>query len=214
MIKTPGQTHVAYRCPHCGTTIYGFVGKFALKANMLRIKCSCGQSAMDITITNDDKIRLSVPCLFCAQNHNCVVSQSIFFERDLFLLGCPYSNMDICFIGEKENTDKELSRTANELERLLSDLEAENLSDIQPQDMEEDEILPDAQLYDVIRFVVKDLEAEGKVDCPCHRGSYELRFADGGIEVFCPDCNASELFTAPTLSASEDYIKIDSITLK
>jgi len=214
MIKSPGQTHVAYRCPSCGTTIYGFVGKFALKANMLRIKCSCGQSAMDITITNDDKIRLSVPCLFCAQNHNFVVSQSIFFGRDLFLLGCPYSNMDICFIGEKEKTDKELERSEKELMRLLTDLEAESIEDIQPKDMEECEILPDPQLYDIIRFVIKDLEEEGKVDCPCHRGTYELRFCDEGIEVYCPDCGAKEIFSVPNIAASEEYIKIDSLTLK
>ena len=31
MILNPGQTHVAYRCPDCGTIIYGFVGKFAHK---------------------------------------------------------------------------------------------------------------------------------------------------------------------------------------
>ena len=214
MIKALPETYVAYRCPSCGSTVYGFVGKFALKANMLRLKCTCGNSAMDITITNDDKIRLSVPCLFCTQNHSYVLSQNIFFNKDIFLLGCPYSNMDICFIGEKEKTDKELLRTQGELEKLFRDLEVEGISDIQPTDMEEDEILPDAQLYDIVRFVVKDLEADGKIDCPCHSGCYELRFAEGGIEVYCPECNASELFTPPSVSAAEDYVKIDSITLK
>ena len=214
MIKSPGQTHVAYRCPHCGTVIYGFVGKFALAANMLRLKCSCGKSAMDITITNDNKVRLSVPCIFCATNHNFVVSQSIFFGRDLFLLGCPYANMDICFIGDKEKTDKEIERTGQELERLLTDLEAESISDMQPKDMDEDEILPDPQIYDTVRFVVKDLEAEGKIDCPCHCGCYDLRFRSDGIEVFCPDCGATHLFSANSLSSSEDYIQIDSLTLK
>ena len=84
MIVDMGQTHVAYRCPECGTLIYGFVGKFALAANMLRLKCDCGGSAMDITISNDNKIRLSVPCIFCKQNHSYTISQSIFFGRDLF----------------------------------------------------------------------------------------------------------------------------------
>ena len=80
------ETHIAYRCPECGQTIYGFVGKFALSANLLRIKCSCGGSALDINITNDKKIRLSVPCIFCRQNHSFVVSESIFFGREKFLL--------------------------------------------------------------------------------------------------------------------------------
>ena len=208
------QTHVAYRCPECGTLIYGFVGRFALSANLLRLKCSCGHSAMDITITNDNKIRLSVPCIFCKQNHNYVVSQSIFFGRDRFLLNCPYANMDICFIGDKEKIDEDVERSTKELERLLTGLEAESVKDIQPTDMEEDEILPDPAVYDTVRFLLKELEADGSIDCPCKSGSYDLRYAPGGIEIFCPDCGASHLFPAESASVSEEYLSIDSLTLK
>ena len=113
------ETHIAYRCPECGQTIYGFVGKFALSANLLRIKCSCGASTLDINITNDGKIRLSVPCIFCRQNHSFVVSQSIFFGREKFLLNCPYANMDICFIGAKEQIDIELVSLFLQRKRLI-----------------------------------------------------------------------------------------------
>ena len=208
------QTHIAYRCPECGTLIYGFVGKFALSANLLRIKCSCGHSALDINITNDNKIRLSVPCLFCKQNHSFVVSQSIFFGRDIFLLNCPYANMDICFIGSKEKIDAEALRSGNELEKLLSDLEAESIKDMQPTDMEEDEILPDPAVYDTVRFLVKELECEGKIDCPCHSGEYDIRFSKEGIEVYCPECEARHTFHAASAAISEDYLSIDSLILK
>ncbi len=205
------QTHIAYRCPECGTTIYGFVGKFALSANLLRIKCSCGHSALDLNITNDNKIRISAPCLFCKQNHSFVVSQSIFFGRDLFLLNCPYANMDICFIGDKNKIDSEKKRTGEELERLLASLDAENIGDIQPQDMDEEEIIADPSVYDTARFVIKELEAEGAIDCPCHRGSYELRYCNEGVEVFCPDCEARFVFHR---SSAEEYLSLDSIQLK
>ena len=173
MVLTPKQTHIAFRCPECGTIIYGFVGKFALSAGMLRLKCSCGEHALDISTTQDGKIRLSIPCIFCKQNHSYVVSQSIFFGRDVFLLNCPYSNMDIGFIGEKDKTDRELERTGKEIEQLLEELEVESHKDIQPQDVDEDEVLTDPTVYDAIRFLVKELEFEGKVDCPCHSGGYE-----------------------------------------
>ena len=150
MVITPKNTHIAYRCPECGTAVIGFVGKFALSADMLRLKCECGGSHLDINITNDKKIRLSVPCIFCRTNHNFVVSESIFFGRDIFLLNCPYSNMDICFIGGKENLDKELERSGGELERLLADLEAESIKDIQPEDINEEDVLPDPTVYDQI----------------------------------------------------------------
>lgn len=207
------DTHIAYRCPECGTLIYGFVGKFALSANLLRIKCSCGHSALDVSITNDNKIRLSVPCLFCKQNHNYVLSQSIFFERDLFLLNCPYSNMDICFIGSKENVDKEAERAANELQKLLASFEAESLKDIQPTETEEDDTFCDPAIYDTARFILKDLEADGKIDCPCHSGSYDVRFCDEGVEIYCTECEARYIFNAKTAAASEEYLSLDSITL-
>ncbi len=215
MVASIPKTHIAYRCPECGTVVYAFIGKFALSANMIRTKCPCGNSALDVTVTSDDKIRLSVPCVFCKQNHSYVVSQSIFFGRDLFLLNCPYSNMDICFIGEKDKTDKEVKRTEAELQKLLSDLEAETLSDIQPLDMEEDEILPaDPAVYDTLRFVLSELMYDGKADCPCHSGKYDLRYCNGGIEVFCEECGATHIFSAASASASQDYLTLDSITLK
>ena len=190
------NTHIAFRCPECGEAIYGFVGKFALKANLIRLKCTCGKSALDISLTNDGRVRLSVPCIFCKQNHNFVVSDGIFFGRDKFLLNCPYANMDICFLGSKENVDDELSHSADELKALLASFEAENISDIQPTDMDEDEILPDATVYDTVRFIMKELEADGKIDCPCHSGEYDLRFTKDGIEEeyivyvgYCPTCD-------------------------
>lgn len=214
MIASPGETHIAYRCPDCGTTVLGFVGKFALSANMLRLKCSCGKSNLDINITNDKKIRLSVPCVFCKTNHNYVVSQNIFFGRDIFLLACPYANMDICFIGEKASVDKEAERTAGELEKLLLELEAENLRDIQPQDENEEDVLPDPTVYDAIRFLVKTLEDEGKIDCPCHSNDYELRFCDTGIQVYCGKCGATHVFDVSSAAAAEEYLSIDELRLK
>ena len=215
MIVTPKQRQIAYRCPECGNAVFGLIGRFAMKANLLRLKCDCDKSsALDISYAGDGKIRLSVPCLFCKQNHSFVVSESIFFNRDKFLLNCPYSGMDIAFIGNEDVVVEELERTQKELERLLADLEAAELADIQPQDMNEDEILPDPAVYDTVRFIVKDLEAEGKVDCPCHDGTYELRFCDEGIQVYCEKCGASYTFHATSPSVTEEYLSLDSITLR
>ena len=215
MVITPKQRQIAYRCPECGSAIFGLIGKFALKANLLRIKCDCEKSsALDISNTNDGKIRLSVPCIFCKQNHSYVVSESIFFDRDKFLLNCPYTGMDIAFIGDESAVMTELDRTGKELDRLLADFEADELSDIQPQEMNDDEILPDPAVYDTVRFIVKDLEAEGKVDCPCHDGKFELRFCDEGIQVYCERCGATYTFHATSPSVTEEYLSLDHITLK
>lgn len=206
---------IAYRCPECGTTTFGLVGRFALTASMLRLKCDCEKrSNLDISITNDDKIKLSVPCLYCKDNHNYTVTKAIFFERDIFNLSCPYSSMDIAFIGDTDRIGRELERTGKELDELLKNLEVEDIDEIQPQNMNDDEILPDPAVYDTIRFIVKDLEDEGKIDCPCHKGEYELRYTDTGIQVYCTECGATYDFNAPTPAMSEEYLGIDAITLK
>lgn len=215
MILKPKQRNIAYRCPECASSIFGIVGKFALSANMLRLKCSCDKpSALDINITNDGKIRLSVPCLFCKQNHNYVVSEDVFFDREKFLLNCPYTGMDIAFIGDEEGINKELKRTEEEITRLMASFEAEELSDIQPEEMGEDEILPDPAVYDTLRFVVKDLEEEGKISCLCENGKYDLRFTDDGVQVYCENCGATYLFKATTPTLAEEYLNVDSLKLK
>ena len=121
MVIRPKQRNIAYRCPECGGAVLGLVGKFALKANMLRLKCTCEEGeSLDISIANDGRIRLSVPCLFCKQDHNYVVTESIFFDRDRFLLNCPYTGMDIAFIGDGETVEAELRRTEEEIGRLAA----------------------------------------------------------------------------------------------
>ena len=69
MILEPKQTTVAYRCPHCGAGVMSLVGVFALSAEMLKLKCSCGESEMTIVKTSDGKIRFTVPCLLCPNPH-------------------------------------------------------------------------------------------------------------------------------------------------
>lgn len=215
MAELPKQRHIAYRCPDCGEATIGLVGRFALSASMLRLRCSCGsEDSLDVSISGDNKIRLSVPCLFCRQDHSYVVSEGLFFEKDRFLLNCPYSGMDIAFIGDEDNVSRELSRTAEELSALMKNLEAEELSDIQPQDMNDAEILPDPAVYDTLRFVVKDLEADGRLHCPCGEGPYDLRFTEGGMQVWCESCGASLDFNVTSPSMAEEYLSLDSITLK
>ena len=215
MAVLPTQRHIAYRCPDCGEAVVGLVGRFALSANMLRLKCSCGsEMSLDMNIISGEKIRLSVPCLYCRQNHSYVVSEALFFDKDRFLLNCPYSGMDIAFLGEEDVVNHEIIRTGEELAALMKNLEAEELSDLQPEDMDEAEVLPDPAVYNLLKFLIKDLEEEGNLHCPCGEGPYDVRFTDSGMQAFCERCGASYDFDVKTVTMAEEYLLIDSITLK
>lgn len=215
MAVLPTQRHIAYRCPDCGEAVVGLVGRFALSANMLRLKCSCGsEMSLDMNIISGEKIRLSVPCLYCRQNHSYVVSEALFFDKDRFLLNCPYSGMDIAFLGEEDVVNHEIIRTGEELAALMKNLEAEELADLQPEDMDEAEVLPDPAVYNLLKFLTKDLEEEGNLHCPCGEGPYDVRFTDSGMQAFCERCGASYDFDVKTVTMAEEYLLIDSITLK
>lgn len=214
MVIEPKRRNIAYRCPECGGAVMGIVGRFALSAKLLRLKCTCGEGApLDIGIATDNKIRLSVPCVFCKQNHSYTVSEGVFFDRELFLLNCPYSGMDIAFIGEESEIEEQLGRTEKEIRQLMMALEAEDLSDIQPTDMSDDEVPPDPAVYDIIKFLIKDLEDGGQISCPCGDGEYDLRFTDGGIQVYCEKCGATYTFNATTPTMAEEYLSVDEIKL-
>ena len=208
------QNDIAYRCPTCGSMVHGFVGGFAFTADMLKLKCPCGESELVATIASDrERVRLSVPCLYCGGSHHFTVGRSLFFGDRLFLLNCPYTNMDICFLGAKEEVDSAVEAAETDLARLLGEMGLESMKELQPEDLDPDEVLPDARIYDIIRYLVKELEAEGAIDCPCHGGEYELTLSDRGIVVYCPACRASHLFRTDSVAAAEEFLQIDSLTL-
>lgn len=217
MVLEQKQTHIAYHCPYCGNAVLGFVGQFALSGDMLKLKCQCGHSEMTVTASGEEKIRLTVPCLFCENPHHYAVSSKLFFGRDIFLLNCPYSNMDICFIGKPAELQKELDRSAAELNELYDQMGASlpvGEEETPPEEMKTpEELLPDEQVYDIVRFLIRELEADGAIDCPCHSGSYDFEMIPGAIRVFCPDCGAEYIFPANSVSAAQDFLNCDFVKL-
>ena len=208
------RTQIAYRCPDCATATVGFLGGLSAVSDMLRLKCSCGESALDIKKQSDGKVNLSVPCVYCKSNHSFVVAAEIIGRDEPAKFSCPYSGMGIAFIGDEESVAKEVDNSAEELSRIMTSLEAETVSDIQPQDVGEDSMPPDPAIYDTLNFVLRDLEAEHAVRCPCDNGSYDLRFTDDGMQVWCKNCGATYDFYARSVSVAEEYLTLDSITLK
>ncbi len=207
------KNQIAYRCPECGTATVGLLGGLADVTDMLRLKCGCGESTLEMR-KRDGGIRLSIPCVFCKSSHTYNLSSDIAERDTVTRLPCPYANMDIAFIGSAEELESELARTAEELSRVIASFEGESLSDIQPSDADAEGGVTDPLVYDTINFLLRDLESEGLVRCPCGDGKYDLRFTDTGVEVYCERCGASHAFTAQTQSAAEEYLSVDSLELK
>ncbi len=212
MVIGEKKTCIAYRCPQCGGGVMGICADLLLSGGrMLKLKCPCGQSHMTAEETQDGKIRLTAPCLLCAKDHRYLVSKSVFYDRELFLLNCAYSNLDICFAGDEQRVSRALEENEKELKKLFSDAGLSTLAGIR---REEEAVLPDAQVLDIIRFLVRELEADGQIDCPCHDGEYEIEFTTRGVRVYCLHCNGEHFFDVSSVEAARALLSCDSLTLR
>ena len=231
MLLNEKRTTVAYRCPSCGGGIMSAVGLFNLSADMVKLKCTCDKSELKIVYNRDGTVRLTVPCLICSQPHTFTVNASLFFSDELFVLPCPYSDINIAFTGEMNAVKAELART--ELE-LLDLLEENGITDFSALHGDEKD-LPDPQILDIILFVIDDLDAEGKIYCRCHpdprdggstetaaeptegdtsESRYEAEITDEGIKVTCRICGASTVISTDSMLSAHAFLNADSMHLQ
>ena len=213
MILESKQTTVAYRCPHCGAGVMSVMGVFSLTADMVKLKCDCGKSEMTVVCGKDGKVRLTVPCLVCPKPHQFTVSNSIFFGKELFVLPCPYSDINIAVMGEINQVKAELARGELELLDLMEKSGVENFDSLAG----DEEALPDPQILDVIMFVLSELDAEGKIHCRCKsedEGKYEVEVRDEGIHVSCETCGASRLIPTDSRLGAHAFLNADDLFLE
>lgn len=214
MVLNSKQTTLAYRCPHCGTGVMSLVDPFALSADMVKLKCDCGKSEMTAIYSNDGKVRLTVPCIFCPKPHTFTVSSGVFFGKELFVLPCPYSDINIAMTGEVNNVKAELARSELELLQILEDNGLDSFAALHQQGERE---LSDPQIFDIIMFVINELDAEGKIYCRCENegeGDFEVEVLDDGIKVSCKRCGASRVIPTDGLLAANAFLNADSLYLE
>ncbi len=233
MVLNEKRTTVAYRCPDCGAGVLSAVGLFKLSADMVKLKCTCGKSELKLVYNRDGTVRLTVPCLLCSTPHTFTVNSSLFFSEELFVLPCPYSDVNICFTGELNRVKAELART--ELE-LLDLLEEHGITDFSALHGDERD-LGDPQILDIVLFVIDDLDAEGKIFCRCHpdpamadadalaaaaaygerhedESCYEATITEEGIKLTCRRCGACRIIPTDSMLSAHAFLNADSVHLE
>ncbi len=217
MVLESKHTTVSYRCPHCGTAVMSGVNMFSLTADMLKLKCQCGHSEMVLLNGRDDKIRLTVPCMLCPKPHRFTMKKSLFFDKDLFCLPCPYSDINICCVGEENRVKAEMSRSELELLKLLED---NGLTDFRTlhEDVPDDGVFPtDPQVREIVMFVLRELDEEGKIRCRCGADvtdrHYDVDIEDDGIRVTCSKCGAGRWIPTDSGLAAHAFLNCDSLDL-
>ncbi len=212
MVLDKKETTVAYRCPSCGASVMGMVGIFSLTADMIRMKCPCGESELEIVYTKDKKIRLNVPCFLCPTPHTYVLSSQIFFDRPLFAMPCSYSGVDICFVGKQAEVSRAMENAEKELVEMLGETDFETFVSGRGENIE----LSDPQVLDIVMYVVNELADEGKICCKCenNEGEYDVEIHDDYLTVFCSKCEAKKHIPTNSILLANDFLECDSLELK
>lgn len=212
MVLETKKSTVAYRCPACGSGVMSVVDTFRLSADMVKLKCECGGSEMVMVKTGDGKVRFTVPCMLCPKPHNFTVSTNLFFDKELFVLPCPYSDLNVAMMGESNHVKAELSRTELQLLDMLEKSGVESL-DV----FHSEQYLTDPQVLEIVSYMIKELDEEGKIYCKCDNdgeGDYELEMTAEGLRVSCRKCGASKTVPTNSLIQANEFLNADSLTLE
>ena len=213
MILDPKKTTVAYRCPSCGSGVMSIVGLFDFGADMMKLKCDCGASAMTVLYGKDSKVRMTVPCFLCPNPHTFTVSTSVFFKDDLFLLPCPYSDISIAMTGNTNKVKAELARSELELLELIEKSGVENLDSLH----RNEDFYANPEIVEIITYTIRELDSEGNIKCGCPEGvegDYTLDFLKDEIHVECKGCGCKKILRADSLMAAHDLLNLDELTLE
>ena len=211
MVLNEKKTTVAFRCGACGSSVRSIVGVFTLSADMMRLKCPCGGSDLTMVMTKDKKVRLTVPCLACPKPHVFTVSSQVFYGRGLFSLACPYTGLDLCFIGSEDEVVAASEAADRELEEMLGENSLEDIAGDR-----DSQFMTDPQIREIVTFVIADLADEGKIECKCppdEEGDYQAEVLDDKIVVRCLKCGASAVVPANSFTAANDFLGADHLRL-
>ena len=214
---------IAFRCPVCGTAIVGDLNLFVLGGQELVLSCKeCGEEvpALRASLSSEQKLSLSLPCLTCPNPHRFTVETQVVFSRDLFVLQCPMTALDLCFIGEEAKVEEALEENRKQLLELTGGEwmdddfdEEEELSDEELAELKEHPPLLDAHLMGQMLYLVRDFAEEGKISCACGEEHVDFHLLPDGLAFSCPKCNAARVFAAHTELDVEYFASLPEIRL-
>ncbi len=239
MILSAKENALTYRCPICGAHVISMVGVFGLSGDLIKLKCTCGGSVLTIQREKGDKLALSVPCLFCEEEHQYTVDRRMMFTNRALTLTCQLTGLEVMCVGDEESV-KEYCRIQDEkLDDILKQIGYESLEQYLTgaaqnrlnraayeedgyeddyEDDEEDEVLVDqAEVIAAVDFILAELEEEGHLRCACKEGEERdlaYCYQDGILQIFCRSCGSETEIQIRTGADLHAFYEIDAIRLE
>lgn len=199
MVEETKRT-IAYICPHCRQSVVVERSVFQLAASANELPCPCGKSALRIELMGD-RVKLTVPCLFCQEEHTVACSSRAFLHEKTLAFSCASSGLDCCYVGEESAVFANLRR----LEEAVDKLERES--------GEKGTFLDDIVMHEVLSEL-KDIAQRGGVSCACGSKDWKVRLNYSSIDLFCAACGAAMRIPAATASDIDDICCKDKLLIR
>ena len=205
---TQNTITVAARCAECCSEIQTEISVFNLSGGKIKAVCpNCGKSTLEITLSPDGKVRLSVPCVACPHPHPFTLSAEAMFTKELFILQCSFTRLDICFMGAKNRVKEELIKNGKELQAMMAETSLE--------EGELDETLIE-QMRVILTFI-EECAQKGDILCRCRNmktaPGVEMQLGEDSVTLTCRDCGRSIVFFADDFDFTEKLMDLGKIPL-
>ena len=198
MVEQAKRT-LAYLCPSCRQSVAVERSIFQLAASANELPCPCGKSSLRVEMMGD-RVRLTVPCLFCGKDHSVTCSSHAFLHEKVLAFSCAASGLDCCYVGEEGPVFAALKR----LEEAVDKLEA--------QAGEKGTFLDELVMHEVLSEI-KDIAQRGGVSCGCGSTAYGVEIRPGAVDLVCRSCGAKLRLPAATASDIDDICCKNTIVI-
>ena len=191
---------LSYICPRCMQSVIVERDLFSLAAAPAHIKCPCGKSEMGVEFL-PDRVKLTVPCLFCGREHSVFCSSRAFIREKALAFSCAASGLACCYVGEEGPVYSATARLEQAVDKLGEDA-ASNGAFL-------DEIVMEEILSEL-----KDIAARGGVSCSCGSKSWGFNVNFSSVDLICQECGGKYRVPAATVDDIDDLCCKTSILIR
>ena len=189
MVEESKRT-LAYICPSCRQAVIAERSVFQLAASANAIPCPCGKSALRVEMMGD-RVKLTVPCLFCESDHTVACSSKAFLHEKTLAFACAASGLDCCYAGEEAPVFAAMKRLEEAVDKLERDTG------------EKGAFLDELVMHEVLSELKEIAQRDG-ISCACGSRKWKLQVNYSSIDLFCADCGAAMRIPAATASDIDD----------
>lgn len=189
MVEEAKRT-LAYLCPACRQSVAVERTMFQLAASGSELLCPCGGSGLRAELMGD-RVRLTVPCIFCGRDHTVTCSSRAFLHERLLAFSCAASGLDCCYVGEEGPVFAALARLEEAVDKLEAEAGAQGA------------FLDELVMHEVLSEIRDIAQADG-ISCTCGSRKWNLKVNYSSVDLSCAGCGAVMRIPAATAADIDD----------